>query len=63
VIDGPNNLVGIPRLKHWEITGWFATRNNAYGGMPPREYLRGKTWTERVEVGRDALIRHGVLKP
>lgn len=63
LIDAPEHLVRIPRLKHWEITGWFATRNKAYDGMSPREYLRGKGWNERVNVGRDALIRHGVLKP
>jgi len=62
-IDAPSNLVSIPRLKHWEITGWFATRNNAYEKLSPREYLRLKTWDDRMEVGRDALIRHGVLKP
>lgn len=63
VIDAPEHLVRIPRLKHWEITGWFATRNKAYDMMSPREYLRGKGWNERMNVGRDALIKHGVLKP
>jgi hypothetical protein len=62
-IDAPDNLLRIPRLKHWEITGWFATRNDSYGMISPREYLRGRSWNERVDVGWDALIKHGVVKP
>jgi hypothetical protein len=62
-IDAPDNLLRIPRLKHWEITGWFATRNRSYDMMTPRQYLRGKSWNERVDVGWEALIKHGVVKP
>ena len=62
-IDGPDNLVRIATLKHWEITGWYMTRNESYNFMSPRDYLRGKDWAERQRVGRDALIRFGVLKP
>ena len=63
-IDGPDNLVSIPRLKHWEITGWFMRgKNDDYGGLSPREYLNGKSWEERRKVGLDALIRFKVLKP
>jgi hypothetical protein len=51
-------------LKHWEITGWdMRGHNDAYGGLSPREYLRGEDWDERRRVGLDALIRFGVLKP
>jgi hypothetical protein len=46
-----------------EITSWYMTKNKAYGGLSPREYLRGKDWAERTSVGVDALIDHGVLKP
>ena len=63
VIDAPNNLVRIPRLKHWEITGWYMTKNKAYGGLSPRAYLRGKGWDDRTSVGLDALAKFGVLKP
>jgi hypothetical protein len=63
VINAPDHLVQIPRFKHWEITGWYMTKNNAYKGLSPRDYLRDKTWAERVGVGLDALILHGVLKP
>ena len=63
MINGPENLVRIPRYKHWEITSWYMKKNDAYGGLSPREYLRGKDWNERVNVGQRALIEHGVLKP
>jgi hypothetical protein len=63
VIDSPENLVRIPTLKHWQITGWYMFKNDAYGGVSPRTYLRGKGWAERTRVGRDALVRNGVLKP
>ena len=63
MIDSPDNLVLIPRLKHWQITGWFMRKNKDYGGLPPREHLRGKAWTERRRIGLDAMILYGVLKP
>ena len=62
-INGPENLVRTPRFKHWEITGWYMTKNDAYRGVSPRDYLRGKAWADRIGVGLDALILHGVLKP
>jgi hypothetical protein len=34
-IDAPDNLLRIPQLKHWEVTGWFARRNPAYDHMSP----------------------------
>jgi hypothetical protein len=63
MINAPENLVLIPRFKHWELTGWYMTRNKDYDGLPPRDYLRGKDWDERTRVGLRALIQHGVLKP
>ena len=62
-IDAPDNLVRIPTFKHEDITGWFGRPNKSYGGLPPREYLRGKSWDERTRVGLDALIEMRVLKP
>jgi hypothetical protein len=67
-IDAPKNLVRISTLKHWEITGWYMTKNedytNEYGEIvSPREYLRQKDWKERTRVGLYALVRFGVLKP
>jgi hypothetical protein len=63
MINAPENLVRIPRFKHWEITGWYVTRNRDYGGLSPRDYLRGKDWDARIKVGLRALMEHGVLKP
>lgn len=63
VIDALENLVRIPRWKHWQINGWYMQKNDAFGGLSPRDYLRGKGWSERRRVGLEALIRYGVLKP
>lgn len=62
-IDAPDNLVRIPRLKHWEINAWYQRPNPDYGDASPRKYLSGKDWDERRRVGLDALTRYGVLKP
>jgi hypothetical protein len=62
-IDSPANLVRIPTLKHWQITGWYMTPSEDFGGMSPRSYLRGRSWEERMQVGYRGLIRSGVLKP
>lgn len=62
-IDDPSNLVSIPRLKHYQITGWYGAKSDAYGGLSPREYLSDKSWDERLRVGREALILFKVLKP
>ena len=63
MIDGPDNLVRIPTLRHWQITTWYQTQNKDFGGLSPRDYLQGKSWDERRRVGLDALIKFGVLKP
>jgi hypothetical protein len=62
-IEGPDNRLRIPRLKHWQITGWYATPNDEFGGLSPRDYLKDKSWEERLRVGKEAMIRFGVLKP
>lgn len=63
LVNGPDNLVSISRLKHWEITGWSQTGNEEFGGLSPRSYLRGKTWIERQELGIWALEEFGILRP
>jgi hypothetical protein len=62
-INAPANLVRIPTLKHYDITGWYSRPNVEYGGLSPREYLSDKGFDERMRVGRDALILYEVLKP
>lgn len=61
--EGPDNIVNIPKYKHEEITGYYMTKNEAFGGLSPREYLQGKSWEERTRVGRETLILFGVMKP
>jgi hypothetical protein len=63
MIESSDNIVPIPTLKHRQINGWYQTSNKDYGGLSPREWLRGKDWDVRREMGLDALVDHEVLKP
>jgi hypothetical protein len=61
LVESPENRVLIPTLKHREITAWYMKRNEAYGWLTPREYLRGRSWQLRTALGLHALVIHGVL--
>lgn len=61
MIRSRENVVRIPRFRHWEINEWYSVKQEQYGFMSPREYLRGRSWEERYAVGIEALRRHGVL--
>jgi len=61
-LQSGSNKVLIPRYRHWEISAWYGQRNKEFGGMSPRDFLRGKSWQERYAVGLNALQRFGVLK-
>jgi hypothetical protein len=61
--EAPDNRVRIPRLKHWEITGWYARPNDEFGGQSPRSHLQGADWSERYRIGIRALEDAGVLAP
>jgi hypothetical protein len=61
-LDGPENLVRIPTLKHWELNKWFETRNRDYGWLTQREYVVGKDKDVRFDVGLAGLRAVGVLK-
>jgi hypothetical protein len=63
VINGPDNLALVPRMKHQEINSWYQTKNPDFGGESPREYLNGRSWAVQRSVGLEALRRVGVLKP
>lgn len=63
MIDAPENLVSVSRLKHWEISEWYSTKSDEFGSMPPRQYLQDKDWNERTRIGLYALRKYGVLKP
>lgn len=61
-VDGVDNVVSIPRDKHHEITGWYNRPNHDFGTQAPRDYLRGRDWSEHVRVGHRALREFKVLK-
>lgn len=61
-IDGVGNVVSVPKYKHHEITGWYTKPNKNFGMQTPRNYLRGKDWSEHVRVGHQALREIEVLK-
>jgi len=63
LIESGTNRVRVPTLKHWRITAWYMMRNDHFGDVSPRTYLRGKSWEERMRVGLMALREAGVLKP
>jgi hypothetical protein len=67
-IEPSENIVRIPKLKHWEINSWLDTETLEFKdenghAMTPRQYIKGKSWLERYEFGLDVLKRFGVLKP
>lgn len=63
VVDHPDNLVRVPRLKHQEINAWYQKPNADFGWQTPRDYLSGRSWEVRKSVGLEALRIHGVLMP
>jgi hypothetical protein len=67
-IGSPDNIVPIPKLKHWEINSWLDTPNEEFkdnndNKLTPRQYLKGKTWDERYSFGLKVLRKFGVLTP
>lgn len=63
LIERPENLVRVPRWKHWEINSFYERPNKDYGWQTPRQYLKEKSWEERTRVGLDALRDAKVLRP
>lgn len=61
-IESSDNLVEIPEMKHREISDWYQTPNKEFGGLSPRDYLRGKGWEERYDLGIQKLKDFGILK-
>ena len=61
-IEHPENLVRIPRLRHYQITGWYMQESEKFDGLSPRAYLQDKDWAERYRVGLEALKKFKVLK-
>jgi hypothetical protein len=61
-IGDPENLVRIPTYAHIDITKFYQTGNPEYGGLTPRQYLRGMSFDERYEFGLNELRKEGLLK-
>lgn len=61
-LEAPDNLVRAPNWKHVEISSWYSTKDERFGGLTARAYLRGKSWAEQYSVGLDALRKFGVLQ-
>jgi hypothetical protein len=55
LVNGPDNLVSIPRFKHWEITGWYARKSKDWDRLSPRMMLDPQRWSERYQFGLYAL--------
>ncbi|MEW6256633.1 MAG: hypothetical protein AB1592_11800 [Pseudomonadota bacterium] len=62
-IDHPDNLVRISTFRHWKVTAWYQQRSARFAGMTPRQYLQGKSWSEKYKVGLIALRERGNPKP
>jgi hypothetical protein len=62
LIDSQENQVRIPIVKHIDVSAWYSTGNDEFGGLAPRDYLRDKNWDEQMRVGLDILRKRGVLK-
>ena len=62
LMNAPENLALIPTLKHWDLNGWYATKNPNLGNVAPRDFLEGKSWQVRREIGLMGLRAVGVLK-
>jgi hypothetical protein len=67
-IELSENIVRIPKLKHWEINSWLSKPNKDYKNLEgdpisPREYMKGKSWEERCGFGLKVLRDFGILKP
>jgi hypothetical protein len=63
-INEGDNVVRIPRYKHWDINRWYETPNGEFGRLTPRQYLNeSRNWREHREIGLKALRERGVLAP
>jgi hypothetical protein len=61
MIDDPDNIVWIPRLKHEKITAYYNS-SPAKGEPPFRESISTLDFERQKQVGLDKLRQFGVLK-
>jgi hypothetical protein len=64
MIQGRDNLVRVPILKHIEVTRYYARKELQPDGrrLSPREMLKDKDFETRRQFGLDVLRRFGVLR-
>lgn len=64
LIQGRDNLVLVPLVKHIDITKYYATKVRQADGsrISPRESIQGMSFEERRQFGLRVLRDHGVLK-
>lgn len=61
-LQSPENIALVPTYKHWKITNYYQLPQEETGWIPPREYLRGKSFEERYQFGLRVLRKFEVLK-
>ncbi|TCT08025.1 hypothetical protein [Aquabacter spiritensis] len=61
LVYGKANLVRISTFRHWEINAWFARPQKITQYEVPRDFLKGKPWSDHVRIGIEALQEMGVL--
>jgi hypothetical protein len=61
-IEAPANVVRIPKLKHIELSRWYAKANPQYGGRSPQQALRDMSWEEQTSIGIERLRYFKVLE-
>jgi len=62
LMNGPDNLVSIPRFKHWEITGWYARKSKDWDRLSRRMMPDPQPWGERYQFGLYALRKFQAMK-
>ncbi|HWE72486.1 MAG TPA: hypothetical protein VG328_04945 [Stellaceae bacterium] len=63
-IEGPENLVQIPKYVHQRITNYYRTpiERSPFNGQSPTDYLHNKNFDERYKFGQKVLRDFGVIK-
>ncbi len=61
-INNTENIIRVPRGRHWQITSYMTTHREHLGGLSWRQWLRGKPIEEHRRVGMMAARHAGVLK-
>ena len=64
-LHSTDNVVQIPRAKHWEITQCYSRpdpRDPRFVDISPRDWLRGKPWQAHYDFGIEMLKKFRGLK-